>query len=247
MNTQKILKECGFSENEATLYTALLKYAEATAFSLAKETGIARTTAYHTLDSLMHQKYVSSWKKNNVVYYSAESPNRLVKMQQEKEAKMRSIVPELMDIRGHGMLVPAAKLYTGIDGVKFVWEDILETLEQENNRELHAFSNLDMMKVLPKYFPNWLKRREKLKIYSYLITASSSGPKDPGLVTNAYRETRMLPSHSPINGTLDIYGKKTAFFSFKENEIYAIIIESPAIATMLRNLFISTWELLGAK
>jgi sugar-specific transcriptional regulator TrmB len=245
MSIQNTLKKCGFSENEATIYTSLLRHAEATAFMLAKETGIARTTAYHTLDSLTAQGYVSSWKKNNVIYYSAESPNRLLKIQQEKEALIRSAIPELMSLRGHDRLMPAAKLYMGSSGVKFVFDDILETLDRENIRELHAFSNLDMLSMLPKFFPQWLKRREQLKIFSYLITSSAGDrTSDPDLVTNSYRETRLLPSGSPIHGTIDIYANKLAFFSFKEKEEYAIIIESPAIANMLRNLFLSMWKLL---
>ena len=161
---------------------------------------------------------------------------------------MRSALPELMDIRGNDKLLPAAKLYMGVSGVKFVFDDILETLDRENIRELHAFSNLDMLSVLPKFFPGWLKRREQLKIFSYLITASGGErTSDPNLVTNPFRETRLLPSGSPIHGPIDIYAKKLAFFSFTHKEEYAIIIESPAIAKMLRNLFLSMWKLLEVK
>ncbi|MCX6716070.1 MAG: hypothetical protein NT077_03590 [Candidatus Taylorbacteria bacterium] len=247
MSIQKTLQICGFSDNEAIVYTALIKHSESTAFKVSKETGIARTTAYHTLEALERQHYVSSWKKNNVIYYTAESPNLLLKIQREKEELMKSILPDLLNMRGQGSLLPAAKLYMGVEGVKFVWNDILDTLEKDNIHELHAFSNLDAVKVLPRFFPSWLKRREKLRIYSYLITASNQSPSDPDLVGNEYRETRLLPSDFPVSGTLDIYSNKTAFFSFKEKEIYGIIIESPAIAHMLRNLFISMWKLLEKK
>ena len=243
MNIQKILKNSVFTENEAAIYTALLKHSESTAFHLAKETEIARTTTYHTLEALQAQNYVSSWKKNNVIYYTAESPNQILKLQEEKQRMIKSILPELLQLRGRGSLLPAAKLYMGVKGVKFVWDDILETLERDNIRELRAFSSLDAMNVLPKYFPEWLKRREKLNIFSYLITASEKDLDDPSLKSNQFRETRLLPSDSPF-GTLDIYGNKIAFLSFKEKEIYAIIIESPAVANMLRSLFIATWKLL---
>ncbi len=242
---EKTLEKCGFTENEALIYTILLQHTEATAFQLAKETGIARTTTYHTLDGLINQSYVSSWKKNNVIYYSAESPNRLIKIQQEKEELLKGVVPELFDLRGHSKLMPAAKLYMGINGVKFVWDDILETLDRDNVRELHAYSNLDMISILPKYFPGWLKRREKLGIFSYILTSGSDDPGDPSLASNQFRETRTLSTESPVNVSLDIYSNKIAFLSSKEKEVFAIIIESPVIANMLRSIFMSTWKLLG--
>lgn len=245
MNILTTLKTYGFSENEATVYMCLLKNVDISAFHIAKKTGLPRTSVYHILDSLEHQGLVSSWKKNNVAYFTAESPNRLVKILEEKKEMIKLILPEMLNMKDVGGMIPAAKLYTGVEGMKIVWEDVLDTLEREGKNELHAISHPKMFEYLPKYFPLWLKRREKLGISSYIIMADSPETKIVSMESNQFRQTRLLPADSPITGTIDIYANKIAFFSLKEDQIYSVILESPTIAELMRQFFTSTWQLLG--
>ncbi len=244
MNIQGTLKKYGFSEHETAVYTCLLKQVEATAFKLAKETSIPRATTYRVLDALKNMNLVSSWRKNNVAYYTAESPKRLIKILDEKREMIQEILPEILNMRNTDSFIPAAKIYEGTEGMKIVWDDILDTAEAQHLKVIHAISHPGILEYLPKYFPGWLKRREKLGVFSYLITSESKVLNDFIMLNNHFRETRLLPSTSPIKGTIDIYGNKIAFFSLKDKQIYSIILESPTIAEMLRQFFVSTWQLL---
>lgn len=245
MNVERTLVKYGFSDHEAAVYLGLLKHVETTAFVLAKETRIPRATVYRVLDSLKAMNVVTSWKKNNIAYFTAENPKRLIKILEEKREMIDSILPEMLKARGVDRFIPAAKIYEGKEGLKIVWDDILDTAEAQGLKEIHAISHLGILEYLPKYFPEWLKRREKLGVFSYLITTHSNELVNPTLQTNRYRETRVLPSDSPVKGTIDIYGDKIAFFSLKDGQIYSIIVESATLAEVLRQFFISTWQLLG--
>jgi sugar-specific transcriptional regulator TrmB len=247
MNILNNFKKYGFSENEAEVYLCLLKHVDISAFQIAKITGVARTSVYHILNSLEHQGIVTSWKKNNVAYFTAESPNRLVKILEEKKELIKSIIPEILSMRGNSETNPTAKLYMGTEGMKIVWEDILETLKTEGVKELHAISHPKMFEYLPKFFPSWLREREKNNIRSYLIMTDSEETRKLSMKSDKHRETRLMPSDSPIRGTIDIYAHKIAFFSIKEDKLYSIIIDSPEISEVLRQFFISTWQLLGEK
>ncbi len=245
MNIEKILTKYGFSENETKVYLCLLKHADITAFRIAEETKLPRTSVYHILDTLEHQGLLSAWKKNNVRYFTVESPNRLIKILEEKKDLIKSILPDMLNMKDIGDLVPTAKLYTGVEGMKIVWDDILDTLEQKGIKELHAITHHKIFDHLPKYFPEWVKKREKLGIKTYAITTDVPENQGPTMITNSYRETRLLPSNSPIQGTIDIYANKIAFFSTKDKEVYSIIIESNSISEVMRQFFLSTWQLLG--
>jgi sugar-specific transcriptional regulator TrmB len=247
MNIEKILNKYGFPENEVKIYLALLKHSDISAFHLANETKLPRTSVYHILDTLINQGLVTSWKKNNVHYYTAESPNRLIKVLDDKKELIKSILPEMLGMKDADELNPKTRLYTGAEGMKIVWEDILETLESTGSKEIHAVTYTGMFHLLPKYFPQWLKRREKLGIKTYAIAADIEENKVPGMRTDNFRETRLLPPGPSLKGTIDIYANKIAFFSVKEKEIYSIIIESNSMSEMLRQFFLSTWELLGEK
>ncbi|MEI6553766.1 MAG: helix-turn-helix domain-containing protein [bacterium] len=244
MKIENILTKYGLTEQETTIYLSLLKHVEATAFQLAKETGIPRATTYRILDSLRAMKMVSVWKKNNISYFNAESPKRLLNLLDEKKELLNSILPEIMNLRKIDTLTPTTKIFEGKEGLKIAWDDILDTAERKDLREIHAISGLDVLKYLPRYFPEWLKRREKLGVFSYVIARKTDSASDPTLVKNRLRETRILPTGAIGNGTIDIYGDKIAFFSLKDEQIYSIILESPSIAEFLRNFFISAWGLL---
>ena len=75
MSLIKKLEKYGLNEREAKVLVSLYSNRDATSFKISKETGIPKTTVYDILDSLLNKKLVSSWKKNNVTYYFAESPN----------------------------------------------------------------------------------------------------------------------------------------------------------------------------
>ena len=55
--------------------------------------------------------------------------------------------------------------------------------------------------------------------------------------------TRFAPANVfPVKIEINIYGQKTAFFSFKEDEMFAAILESPAISQSMKAIFDFCWE-----
>ncbi len=236
------LEAYGLSKNEASIYLFLLKATESSAFSIARETGIPRTTAYTTLESLKKQGFISQFKKNNVAYFTPESPNRLMSLLKRKEEIVNEIMPHIRSIAFRTIDSPMAKLYTGLEGIKFGLEDVLDTLKATKDKQLLATSQPELIKYLPKYFPNWLKARESLGVFTKLILPHSA---QDYLDSNALREVRYLPARFPFTCSVDIYANKIVFFSISETDPYCVILESQAIAEMFRQFFLFSWEMLG--
>lgn len=242
MELRQALEQYGFTENELNIYLHLLKSLEATAFEIAKATNVPRSTVYITLESLKNQGFISQFKKNNVAHFATESPNRLMNVLKEKEEIIQSVMPEIRALTSTNPEMPVAKLYTGIDGIKIGLEDTLETLKNKKIKQLLATSQPEMLESLPKYFPNWLKQREDLGVFTKLILPASA--KDY-LKSNELREIRFLDKKFPFSSPVTIYADKIAFFSFEGSEPYCIIIQSKAISDMFTQFFLFTWEMLG--
>lgn len=236
------LEEYGFSENESKIYLTLLKKVEASAFEVARETGIPRTTVYAALESLKKQNFVSQIKKNNVAHFTPESPNRLLKLLKRKEEIVNEIMPHIRALSARNLDAPTAKLFIGVEGIKTGLEDILETLKDQKIKQIHATSQPDLIDYLPKYFPSWLKSREELKVFTHLILPKSA---EGYLKSNSLREVRILPEKFPFSTSVTIYGNKIAFFSLSEGDPYCVILESASITEMFRQFFLFTWEMLG--
>lgn len=236
------LERYGFTENEAGVYVFLLKKLEATAFVVAKETGIPRTTVYTILDSLKKQGIISQFRKNNIAYFTPESPNRLLSLLKEKEEIMSSIMPQIRAISSQKLDAPVAKLYVGLEGMKMGLEEILETLKDKKIKQILATSQPGMLEYLPKYFPNWLKQREQMGVFTKLILPYSARGF---LKSNDLREVRYLPEKFPFNSSVTICGDKMIFFSTQNDEPYCVSIESKSISEMFSQFFLFTWEMLG--
>lgn len=236
------LVEYGFSENEAAIYLFLLKNLEASVFEIAKETNIPRTTVYKTLESIKKQGFVSQLRKNNVAYFTPESPNRLMHLLKRKKEIVGELLPQIQAISSRAIDAPIAKLYTGLDGIKTGLEDILETLKDTGGRQIFATSQPDLLKYLPRYFPSWLKIREDMGVFTKLILPQ--GAKDY-LETNDLREVRYLPEDFPFDSSVTIYGNKIAFFYVQKEDSYCVILESRSITEMFKQFFLFSWEMLG--
>ncbi|OHA16151.1 MAG: hypothetical protein A3H57_00705 [Candidatus Taylorbacteria bacterium RIFCSPLOWO2_02_FULL_43_11] len=236
------LEEYGFTRNESQIYVFLLKQIEATAFEISKSTRIPRATVYVTLESLTKQGFVSQSRKNNVANFSPESPNRLLHLLRKKEGIVQDIMPQIRALTSRPLDAPVAKLFVGLEGVKTGLENILETLRDQKIKRIYATSQPDLMEYLPKYFPSWLKDREKLGVYTELILPYHAADY---LKSNELREVRFLPDKFPFTSSVTIYGNKMAFFSLSERDAYCVVIESNSISEMFRQFFLFAWEMLG--
>ncbi len=241
MDILHALELYGFSKNEVLVYLYLLKNLEGTAFLIAKNTNIPRSTVYTILESLKKQGIISQFRKNNVAYFTPESPNRLLTLLKQKEEIMNEVMPQIRAVTSRSMDVPVAKLYVGVEGVKVGLEDVLETIKDQKIKQIFATSQPELLKYLPKYFPSWLRQREDLGVYTKLILPQSARNF---LETNKLREVRYLPDKFPFNCSVTIYGNKAAFFSASEDDMYCMLIESESAVGMLKQFFLFTWEML---
>lgn len=239
------LKKYGLKEREAKIYVFLLQRIESSVFEIAQETQIPRATVYKSLEEMKSKGYVTSFKKNEVLYYTPENPNTFLTQLKNKVELIETIIPQIRELTAQSSEKPSVKLYVGEEGIKIVLEDILETLKNHSIKRLYATSHPDLLEHFPRYFPKWLERRKKLGVYTQLIMPGEFEKGAPTEYTsNEARETRFLPPNFPFECSLDIYGNKIAFFSFKDNQVYSVIVESLTIADLFRQFFLFSWNML---
>ncbi len=246
MKIETALKKYGLSEAEATVYVALLTLLEAPVYDIAQEAALPRTTTYAVLDSLRAQGLVMRLKKNNVLYYTPESPQNFLHQLDEKKNLLTEILPEMQAIIAASPVRPIIKVYEGLHGVKLVKEEILETLRHTKHPELLAIANDALYSVLPRYFPYWVKKRVTYGILAKLILPAREQHNQHYTADankKALREVRFLPPTMAHECSLNIYAHKVALFSFEKKTI-SIIIDSATVASLFRQFFLFNWQLL---
>lgn len=248
MNYIQQLSKIGLSTKESEIYLSLLKLKDCSITQLVQDTGIAKTTIYDTLLSMQRMGLVNMWRKNGIKYYGAESPNRLLKIQEEKLEKLKEIVPELRLVSENGKTTPSAKLYTGREGCKAVLQDILDYSKITRVKNISSYIRPDFIKYFPKISREWIKDREKLDIHLKIIRPTlSEGESNEGYENNALRETREIEIAEDIKSSMYIYGNKTALFFMDNQKIYSLIIESEPFSSIFSSFFNMIWNNLSKK
>jgi len=237
------LEEFGLTINEIKVYLFLLSNRDITVYKIATGVLIPRTTVYKILVSLENQGLVSQWLKNGVKYFSAESPERLSFIINKKKEITEQIMPDLLNLFHTESIYPTAKLYFGKEGVKQVFDSILEKSKREKIKRLYVYTDDLLTAQLPKFFEDWRQKKNKIDIFTQLIVPSNT-PMNKSYASNELRETRVLPAEFSFAGSFDICGSLVALFSFKDNEVYSIVIDSPTVSDMLTKMFQYIWMTL---
>ncbi len=243
-NFENALINLGLHEKEASVYVALLPLGQATVSEIGKRAGINRTTVYDILSSLESKGLVSISGKEPKNEYRAENPDKLIKyLKNDLELKTQNvryaelILPELKSIHKVGER-PRVKFYEGEAGLRDVYEDTLTSTEQ-----ILAYACIDdMHKALPKYFPEYYKRRAKNNIsIKGIVPMTEISLERSNYNKQEKREIAFVPADKYyFSPEINIYDNKVMIASWREK--LGIIIESAEIADAMKKIFELSWD-----
>lgn len=164
MNMKKIeqtLKHLNFDDKEVQVYLALLKIGETTATKISQETRVERTLVYYIAEKLIDRGLVSFKLKNNVKYYSASAPGKILEELKEKEESFLEILPFLDEIRKK-VCEEEVKidLYKGLEGLKAIMNDMFK----HGKKFLVLGEQGQIQTHYPIVYSQYLKKLEENKI-----------------------------------------------------------------------------------
>ena len=225
------LEDLGLSEEEARVYLAILELGGSYVSAIAKKAKVHRVSCYHTLDNLVRKGIVSTFTKDNIKYFSVDSPRILVNQLEEKFEKAQKMLPELLSITNSLAYKPKIQYYEGIQGIKNVFDDALNS-----DDEVLGYTNLaELPNVIPE---DYLKEYAEQKIEKGLKTRMLSPlsqkalrytkryyPK--GFDRNLVEIFFVNPEEFMFEYETNIYGDRVSMISLNPDEPIGMIIESP--------------------
>lgn len=240
MQLSELLSQLGLQYKEDDIYLACLELGMASVQEIAIKSGVKRTTVYDVLANLGKKGLIGQTIKGKKRLFYAEEPEKLLKLLDEKKARLEEAMPLLKSFYNTAGDKPKIRYYDGKEGIKEVYRDTLNY-----SGELVAFVTENIINDLGQDFADeYREKRTKNKISVRVI-----GPDTENIVNyrntnkDEMRKIRLVPhARFPFSIEMNIYGNKVAFMSFKES--MGVIIESNEIANNLRSLFELSW--LGA-
>lgn len=243
----KKLTAFGLSDKEAKIYLALLELGTAKVSEAAKHSGINRATTYVVLENLKKKGLVGvSYDKKIRCYVAASSEILLhiaraeANRQTEIKEEIESAIPELKALHKNTKHRPVVRVFEGKSGLINAFEDSLKNREKLM-RVSSAVENI--AKLLPDYFPNYIKRRIKNGIKMHGIhPVEKIAEKLMKLDETKFDTPILIPKEKyKIPANMAIYDDTISFMSSKDGG-FAILIKNKEIAEVMKSIFDMAWE-----
>lgn len=255
---QEKLISAGLTEKSAAIYAFLVQKGGAYPSTIAEQTHLNRSTVYKILTDLSIKGLASEIRKKNKLFYQAENPKKFVKFTKNKITRAedqleraQKLLPELQGIFSLSSHQPVVRFFEGIDGVREVYTDHIDTIEPY---EMCGISNADeVSSFLPeKFLHEYQQKKEKLKIKSRGIFPKTAG--DEVYIEDFYKNVTppkiryIDPELFPYKGEITLYGKnKVSFVNIHGDQLAGIIIEDQTIHDIMQMTFELAWKSAGIK
>lgn len=235
---QKTLQNLGFSQNESSVYLALLKLKAGTAIEITEQAGLAKSTVYDTLRDLSQKNLVNIYKKRGRKHFSVNDPSVLKDICAERKNSLDRMLPELFALYSKGSVGTRVQLYKGSEGIALVSEQILD----EAHELLGIGSPEELFENLPESFPYFTERRKEKGIPLRAIFRDSPKARERQQRDGQdLRQSRLVKPPTPFSPLLYVWENKIALLTVTD-EVAAVVIENKELVQMLRALFELLWN-----
>jgi len=245
---EQLLIQLGLSEAEAITYLALLELEAVSIRKVAESTGINRGTTYEIIKKLVGIGLVSMRHSGQREYYSAESPEKIFNLLQDKRKELwqtqelaKEVIPGLLAQKARPQGRPLVRYYEDDEGIVTILKDVLHTCAKLDIPEYCAYSSKSLRQYMYRKFPQYTQRRIDEGINVRVIAVGEGGEK----VDASERKWLDEPNTKAISSYVLIYGNKVANISISNDFTpYGVVIEDEGVASMQRLLFNQLWKVL---
>ena len=245
---ESILQEAGLTKAEAKIYAILVTNSPCPPPKLADLAHESRTNTYKLLDSLQEKGLVSRDDSQKKLRYWANNPSTLLDNLKQKRTNMEAAekrfqdsLPALIDEYFKHSEQPSIRYFHGVEGVRQVYQDQLDDAKPITftmSFGIRNFYGEQGMHMIRNEFPKRGIQRHAF----YPDVAHKFEPGEPTVPIDESDRLMLLRRtwvdaddlKSPVEWS--VYGDKVSIISLG-TEVIGMIIESPQIASSLREIF----------
>src|SRR3989338_5384166 len=244
----EILQRIGLTRGESEVYITLLKTGNTSSGRLIKDSGVSRSKVYEVLERLKQKGLVTEMIKQNIKYFEAGSPRRLLDMLKaeqndidKKTRETKSLIPQLLEVQSIHREKQESKIYTVIEGWKALYNEILEIHMRGEEYLAFGMSPEDLSnKQVQQFFRNFHLKRAEKKIKARLIMHEKTREIMKKYFSDiTYYQYRFLDTKFPTN--INIHKDNVVTLVWDENPV-AFLIQSKQVAKKYKEYFEEMWK-----
>ena len=249
---QKYLQTLGLTDAESKVYLYSLKAGPMPVLEIARSVELSRVTIYNVIETLTKSGLMTSVQKGKKLLYTAEPPERIMALANNKINSMQATVKEINNNIEELKLMqsgdkPVVKMYEGTEAYQAIQQDMLVS-KIEESRE---FGNLDdIERIYPiryneKFFKKMDTRNFKRKIF-FITTKEDTKEKENTIRRDQTNKDILYSKKGDFHGDIVIYNNKVWISSFKGKQI-TVMIEDDEIANTMKFGFDKMWDKLNTE
>lgn len=239
----KQLEDLGLTKNESSIYLFLLKHGETTTGSIIKETGIANSRVYESLNSLIEKGLVSYNVQKDGKHFIAESPNKFSEIEEQRRKKIAELIPGLNSLRNSGQKETITAVYEGFEGFKTAFRKIVDDCDIGGTINVFGFSQPEYKSENLKLFLANLNIKSIQKKQKLLVISDVSSKDFQKETARAKNTTiKYMPAGYLSPAAMDIFDDYVYMFLWEEKP-FVFMIKNKLIADSFRQYFNVLWKI----
>lgn len=251
MDFPTALKNYGLSDKEAAVYLAALELGPSSVQNIGRRARVVRSTTYPVLEALMARGLVSQLEKGKRTLFAAESPRHLEDVLekesdslQHRRQSLGEILPALLAMARGSEEKPTVRYFEGLAGLRVMRTEM--TMYANSKDTWYQFTPVDhLIALFGEVEATYFRSRAAKGVRSKTLFTTKSEALRKNLETKSRRylsEMKFVPTNKFLSSSgMTIYRDRIAIGSFV-GAVGGVIIESPAMASMMRELFLLLWE-----
>lgn len=245
-----LLQKLGFEKSEAGTYLALMKLGRTSLADFVKQQRLERSTGYRIIDQLVRKGLVMKEGKGKGMIVSPAPARRLLTLASGERRRARRLELELEETLpslelefGDQIEKPSVEVFTSREGYELACSEALSTATDE----ILYFGDLDnLYQVVGEDYDAsyFIPTRISRGIFWRGIVYDSTFARTLERTSRQKsREVKLLPKTTRFGSSFQVAGSSVAFFSDQHEQI-ALLVRSPHIARMQKELFDFWWKRL---
>lgn len=236
------LQKIGLTPKEVEVYQILLRRGESPVGDILKETGDHPQLIYRAIDGLEATGLAIITYRRHRKYVQAEDPRALINIEEDRLNKLRTIIPQLVELQKTGE-EPTIRVAKGNEAVRKIRAQAIEELKEGEVYYVIGASGDKFYQTMGEQLLEIERKRTKKGIWRKMITFENQR----GLISendrfNKNLEVRYLAENYSVPSTTIIFGH-TVGIQIWSNIPVVISIESKEVAESYLHNFNALWKI----
>jgi len=237
MELASVLQYLGLNEKQAKVYLALLQMGSGSVLGISTRAGTKRPTTYLLLEELRMKGLATLLPKKKKAVYTAESPQKLMQEQRDKEEMIEENLPELLAIYNSQKEKPKVTYYQGEESIVKLYDEIFK------EKEILFYGSIaSISPAVYRQVERYLEKikKEKLNVREVLQADEKSTQFARDNQSENHR-IKIAPEKYQFPTDNMIFGNKVAIITYKDTPM-AVVIESSDVVATYKSLFEIAWN-----